>query len=103
MCVVLKVHTLKLNIGDWSNGMIGVSKTFGGSSILSSPAPRNAEKPYKSRVFSVFDFPQITKGINQGIKSEKGGTTPDTTYQNQLNLLEILCKGYLFFSYRVKS
>ena len=24
-------------IGDWSNGMIGVSKTFGGSSILSSP------------------------------------------------------------------
>lgn len=24
--------------GDWSNGMIGVSKTFGGSSILSSPA-----------------------------------------------------------------
>ena len=29
---------LKLNIGDWSNGMIGVSKTFGGSAILSSPA-----------------------------------------------------------------
>ena len=27
-----------LHIGDWSNGMIGVSKTFGGSSILSSPA-----------------------------------------------------------------
>ncbi len=26
------------HIGDWSNGMIGVSKTFGGSSILSSPA-----------------------------------------------------------------
>ena len=25
------------NKGDWSNGMIGVSKTFGGSSILSSP------------------------------------------------------------------
>ncbi len=25
-------------IGDWSSGMIGVSKTFGGSSILSSPA-----------------------------------------------------------------
>ena len=24
-------------LGDWSNGMIGVSKTFGGSSILSSP------------------------------------------------------------------
>ena len=26
------------SVGDWSNGMIGVSKTFGGSSILSSPA-----------------------------------------------------------------
>ena len=31
---------MSYNIGDWSNGMIGVSKTFGGSSILSSPAPR---------------------------------------------------------------
>lgn len=29
---------VKIDIGDWSNGMIGVSKTFGGSSILSSPA-----------------------------------------------------------------
>ena len=47
----------QFNIGDWSNGMIGVSKTFGGSSILSSPALGNAEKPYKSRVFGVFDFP----------------------------------------------
>lgn len=37
LCVVLKVHTLKLNIGDWSNGMTEVSKTFSGSSILSSP------------------------------------------------------------------
>ena len=27
----------ELNIGDWSNGMIGVSKTFGGGSIPSSP------------------------------------------------------------------
>ena len=25
------------DIGDWSNGMIGVSKTFGGGSIPSSP------------------------------------------------------------------
>ena len=30
-------------IGDWSNGMIGVSKTFGGSSILSSPAINRSE------------------------------------------------------------
>ena len=32
------LSTLFSHIGDWSNGMIGVSKTFGGSSILSSPA-----------------------------------------------------------------
>ena len=31
------------NIGDWSSGMIGVSKTFGGSSILSSPALKESE------------------------------------------------------------
>ena len=29
--------------GDWSNGMIGVSKTFGGSSILSSPVMKGLE------------------------------------------------------------
>ena len=32
-CIIAKVDIE----GDWSNGMIGVSKTFGGSSILSSP------------------------------------------------------------------
>ena len=37
--------------GDWSNGMIGVSKTFGGSSILSSPA---IEKPWKQRKIAAF-------------------------------------------------
>ena len=36
MYVVLKVCIIYF-VGDWSNGMIGVSKTFGGSSILSSP------------------------------------------------------------------
>lgn len=51
MCVVLRVHTLKLNIGDWSNGMIGVSKTFGGSSILSSPACEKTLKHCVSRFF----------------------------------------------------
>ena len=39
------------SVGDWSNGMIGVSKTFGGSSILSSPAPNNG---LESRVFAGF-------------------------------------------------
>ena len=32
------VDATYVDTGDWSNGMIGVSKTFGGSSILSSPA-----------------------------------------------------------------
>ena len=57
ICIIATVMKTQLNLGDWSNGMIGVSKTFGGSSILSSPAVKNAEKPYKSRLFSVFDFP----------------------------------------------
>ena len=35
--------TVAHKIGDWSNGMIGVSKTFGGSSILSSPAIKKLE------------------------------------------------------------
>ena len=34
---------INIFIGDWSNGMIGVSKTFGGSSILSSPAINRSE------------------------------------------------------------
>ena len=42
MYVVLKVCIIYF-VGDWSNGMIGVSKTFGGSSILSSPAINRSE------------------------------------------------------------
>ncbi len=46
--IFIRVNKALINkIGDWSNGMIGVSKTFGGSSILSSPASGKAE----SRVF----------------------------------------------------
>ena len=37
MCSVCGFEGIS-SVGDWSNGMIGVSKTFGGSSILSSPA-----------------------------------------------------------------
>ena len=42
MYVVLKVYKIYF-VGDWSNGMIGVSKTFGGSSILSSPVLRRSK------------------------------------------------------------
>lgn len=30
----------QVHIGDWSSGMIGVSKTFGGGSIPSSPGKK---------------------------------------------------------------
>ena len=55
MYVVLKVCIIYF-VGDWSNGMIGVSKTFGGSSILSSPVFRSTGKPCKSRVSVAFCF-----------------------------------------------
>ena len=44
------------NVGDWSNGMIGVSKTFGGSSILSSPAFSIDLNACKYRCFGLFLF-----------------------------------------------
>ena len=47
--------SLYLYTGDWSNGMIGVSKTFGGSSILSSPAHENREALH-IQGFAVFCF-----------------------------------------------
>ena len=59
--------------GDWSNGMIGVSKTFGGSSILSSPASLKPEKPRKINVFQGFYFIKKSKGnhsVNQNKRSE---------------------------------
>ena len=40
----------ELNIGDWSNGMIGVSKTFGGGSIPSSPGVEST----RNALFAVF-------------------------------------------------
>ena len=48
--------------GDWSNGMIGVSKTFGGSSILSSPVLKKPWKRRKTAVFQGFYFCQNVKG-----------------------------------------
>lgn len=43
-------------IGDWSNGMIGVSKTFGGSSILSSPVKKRRNTAFFS--YSRYDRTQ---------------------------------------------
>ena len=53
---VFKVYPY--NTGDWSNGMIGVSKTFGGSSILSSPVEKTPNYPLFMRVFGVYFFLQ---------------------------------------------
>ena len=56
--------------GDWSNGMIGVSKTFGGSSILSSPADwvsgLNSHSPLFYAVFRGF----YMMGNHQKIKEK---------------------------------
>jgi hypothetical protein len=41
--------------------MIGVSKTFGGSSILSSPALKNARKPCIYWVSGVFVLSRMIK------------------------------------------
>ena len=41
------------SVGDWSNGMIGVSKTFGGSSILSSPVSEKSEDVKSSLFFRI--------------------------------------------------
>ena len=49
-------RNLHIFIGDWSNGMIGVSKTFGGSSILSSPALKKCSKALYLLVFEHFHF-----------------------------------------------
>ena len=45
LCAVLKVCQIFVyfEIGDWSNGMTGVSKTLSGSSILSSPVMKELE------------------------------------------------------------
>ena len=50
----LEIVTFLYNIGDWSNGMIGVSKTFGGSSILSSPVSLSVGSLDFTRVSGAF-------------------------------------------------
>ncbi len=49
-------RTRKQSIGDWSSGMIGVSKTFGGSSILSSPVDRRVRNLEFSKASGFFIF-----------------------------------------------
>ena len=65
MYVVLRVYKIYF-VGDWSNGMIGVSKTFGGSSILSSPAKKKARNAVKSSGFGLFSFLEIFKSNHKG-------------------------------------
>ena len=45
---------MDIGTGDWSNGMTRVSKTFGGSSILSSPAIDGIRIYGVSRLFYYF-------------------------------------------------
>ena len=55
ICIIATVMKTQFNIGDWSNGMIGVSKTFGGSSILSSPVLQKVGK-LSNQSFPAFCF-----------------------------------------------
>ena len=72
MYVVLRVYKIYF-VGDWSNGMIGVSKTFGGSSILSSPAIKNARKLCIYWLLGVFILSRMIKSnqIDDLAKSSK--------------------------------
>lgn len=56
LCYKYKVAARHIWIGDWSNGMIGVSKTFGGSSILSSPANKSPETSVNAELQGFFVF-----------------------------------------------
>ena len=54
-------HCVFNETGDWSNGMIGVSKTFGGSSILSSPAKRSLDFPNFSFILLIIVCMNLNK------------------------------------------
>ena len=49
-----KIRVSSFHTGDWSNGMIGVSKTFGGSSILSSPVSEKLRNALCMGFLSIF-------------------------------------------------
>ena len=57
-------HCVFNETGDWSNGMIGVSKTFGGSSILSSPALTRSVEHSKLTYFIISEFVCFIVKIN---------------------------------------
>ena len=69
--MVLKVYRISkkglkaffCNIGDWSNGMIGVSKTFGGGSIPSSPAKLVVENLESSRLSAIFNYYELLEVV----------------------------------------
>ena len=70
-----------LYIGDWSNGMIGVSKTFGGSSILSSPADKKSESIDFTILLGFYFFDENKRSLTMSLfsakytKIEKGGSS----------------------------
>ena len=68
---VLKVYRNDIpNVGDWSNGMTGVSKTLSGSSILSSPVMEKPWEPHKMRISGAFVFGKKGKGNTKGNRNK---------------------------------
>lgn len=61
---------MSYNIGDWSSGMIGVSKTFGGSSILSSPVDRRVRNLEFPRLLAFFHFLDNSNVVKYVVKQE---------------------------------
>ena len=90
------------SIGDWSNGMIGVSKTFGGSSILSSPVKKPLE--YSGFLFSKLNNTQTKKSPLILYQIAKGffyllllsSTITFMCLQNHIQIIHIFHPVHLF-------
>ena len=52
--IIIKWLKIATYIGDWSSGMIGVSKTFGGGSIPSSPVGLKIRKALINKALRIF-------------------------------------------------
>ena len=60
----------EINIkGVWSSGMTEVSKTFSGSSILSTPVKENSEKRVKQAFFGLFVLQENGQVIKEVIRT----------------------------------
>ena len=81
ICIIATVMKTQPNIGDWSNGMIGVSKTFGGSSILSSPAINKCRRFLYFKGFRHFLFLSFLAGNQKSNRPDCNINVQAITFQ----------------------